>query len=174
MTLSGGECLWQPDFAPHLLHACHDMGYNTAIETTGYQKWEIIEKYLEHLDYVLMDIKHMDSAKHKRFTGVPNELILENAYRIAASGKAELTIRTPVIPGFNDTPEEIHEIAEFAASLPGVKRHHLLPYHRLGEGKYEGLGRDYSLKGIEPMSNEHMKILLEAAKKSGLQCQIGG
>lgn len=174
VTLSGGECLWQPDFAPHLLHACHDMGYNTAIETTGYQKWEIIEKYLEHLDYVLMDIKHMDSAKHKRFTGVSNELILENAYRIAASGKAELTIRTPVIPGFNDTPEEIHKIAEFAASLPGVKRHHLLPYHRLGEGKYEGLGRDYSLKGIEPMSNDRMKILLEAAKKSGLQCQIGG
>lgn len=174
VTLSGGECLNQPDFAPHLLHACQDMGYSTAIETTGFQKWEIIEKYLEHLDYVLMDIKHMDSAKHKEFTGVPNELILENAYRIARSGKAELIIRTPVIPTFNDTTEEIRQIAEFAASLPGVKKHHLLPYHRLGQGKYEGLDRNYGMGDIEPPDNKHMEMLLAVAKRSGLQCQIGG
>lgn len=174
VTLSGGECLLQPNFAPQLLHACHDMGYTTAIETTGFQKWEIIEKYLEHLDYVLMDIKHMDSKKHKEFTGVPNELILENARKIAESGRAELTIRTPVIPGFNHTGEEIHAIAEFAASLPGVKAHHLLPYHRLGEGKYDGLGREYSMHGIEPPPDEYMRRLLSIAKRSGLHCQIGG
>jgi len=174
VTLSGGEALNQPNFAPHLLRACHDMGYTTAIETTGYQKWEIIEKYLEHLDYVLMDIKHMDSAKHKEFTGVPNELILENARKIATSGKVELIIRTPVIPTFNHTPEEIHEIAEFAASLPGVKEHHLLPYHRLGQGKYDGLGRCYAMNDIEPMENSYVEMLLDVAKKSGLKCQIGG
>ena len=174
VTLSGGECLNQPDFAPHLLHACHDMGYSTAIETTGYQKWEIIEKYLEHLDYVLMDIKHMDSEKHKEFTGVSNELILENARKIAESGKVKLIIRTPVIPTFNHTPEEIRAIAEFAASLPGVEEHHLLPYHRLGQGKYDGLGRCYTMDGIEPMDTEYVNMLLEVAKKSGLKCQIGG
>ncbi len=173
ITLSGGECLHQPDFAPHLLRACHDLGYTTAIETTGFQKWEIIEKYLPHVDYVLMDIKHMDSAKHKEFTGIPNELIHENALKFAKSG-VDLTIRVPVIPGFNNTPEEISAIAEFAASLPNVTKLHLLPYHRLGEGKYEGLGREYLMHGIEPMDKSYMEMLLATAKKSGLKCQIGG
>ena len=163
----------QPDFAPHLLHGCRDLGYNTAIETTGFQKWEIIEKYLPYLDYVLMDIKHMDSAKHKEYTGVPNELIHENARKFAQSG-VDLTIRVPVIPTFNNTPEEIRDIAEFAATLPGVKHLHLLPYHRLGQGKYEGLGREYMMRDIEPMSKDYMEMLLREAKKSGLICQIGG
>ena len=174
VTLSGGEALLQPNFAPHLLHACHDMGINTAIETTGFAKWETIEKYLPHLDYVLMDIKHMDSNKHKEFTTQPNELILENARKIAESGAVNLTIRVPVIPTFNATPEEIYDIASFAATLPGVKKLHLLPYHRLGQGKYEGLNRPYTLEHIEPMSNEYMEKLLAVAKRSGLECQIGG
>lgn len=173
VTLSGGECLAQPNFAPHILHACHDLGYNTAIETTGYSTWENIEKYLPHTDYVLMDIKHMNSQKHKEFTGVNNEIILENAMKFAKSG-VNLTIRVPVIPTFNNTPDEISAIAEFAASLPNVTNLHLLPYHRLGEGKYEGLGREYLMHGIEPMDKEYMNTLLEAAKKSGLKCQIGG
>ena len=173
ITLSGGECLYQPDFAPHLLHACRDMGYNTAIETTGYQKWEIIQKYIPYLNYVLMDIKHTNSAKHKEFTGVPNELIIENAHKFAESG-VDLTIRVPVIPTFNNTVEEIRNIADFAASLPNVTKLHLLPYHRLGQGKYDGLGREYTMRHIEPMTNEHMKMLLEEAKKSGIYCRIGG
>ena len=93
--------------------------------------------------------------------------------KFAKSG-VNLTIRVPVIPGFNNTPEEITDIANFAATLPGVTNLHLLPYHRLGEGKYEGLGREYLLHGIEPMDKEYMNMLLEVAKKSGLKCQIGG
>ena len=174
MTLSGGEALLQPNFGPHLLHACKDYGINTAIETTGFARWEFIEKYLPYLDYVLIDIKHMDSAKHKEFTTQPNELIHENAKRIAESGMVDLTIRVPVIPTFNATPEEIYDIAMFAASLKGVKKLHLLPYHRLGQGKYDGLGREYKLDGIDLIPNEYMQELLEVAKKSGLECQIGG
>ena len=117
----------------------------------------------------------MDSAKHRAFTGVPNERILENARKVAVSRDCELIIRVPVIPEFNDTPQEIQAIAEFAASLPGVRRLHLLPYHRLGQDKYTGLGRDYTLTHITPPSNEHMQNLLEAAESaSGLACQIGG
>ena len=86
----------------------------------------------------------------------------------------ELIIRTPVIPGFNDTEEEILAISRFAASLPGVKEHHLLPYHRLGQDKYDGLGRAYSMKGIEPPSRERMEYLLSVAERSGLKCLIGG
>ena len=173
ITLSGGECLAQPDFAPHLLHACRDLGYDTAIETTGYSTWENIQKYLPYVDHVLMDIKHINSDKHKEFTGVNNEIILENARKIAESG-ADLTIRVPVIPGFNNTPEEIRATSEFAASLPNVTHLHLLPYHRLGEVKYEGLNREYLLHGIEPMTNDYMKSLLKVAQESGLECQIGG
>lgn len=173
ITISGGECLTQPDFVPHILHACKDLGYNTAIETTGYASWETVDKYLEYTDYVLMDIKHMNSVKHREFTGVNNEIILKNARGIAESG-VNLTIRVPVIPGFNDTHNEIRDIADFAASLPNVSKLHLLPYHRLGESKYQGLGREYALHGIEPISKEYMNVLLATAKKSGIKCQIGG
>jgi len=173
VTLSGGEALLQPAFAIALLRACHDIGINTAIETTGHQKFEIISEYLKHLDYVLLDIKHMDSKKHEAFTSQPNELLLENARKIAESG-VDLTIRVPLIPGFNDTDAEISAIASFAKTLPNVRHLHLLPYHRMGEDKYAGLKREYTLKGIPPMDLEKAEELLKVAKKSGLICQIGG
>ena len=115
----------------------------------------------------------MDSEKHKEYTGASNELILENAKKIAQSGM-ELVIRTPVVPGFNDTAEEIKAISKFAATLPGVKEHHLLPYHRLGTDKYTGLGRNYALKEILPPPKEKMEYLLSVAEESGLKIQIGG
>lgn len=173
ITLSGGEILAQHEFARDLLHACKENGLHTAVESTGFAPFEKIQEILPYLDLYLMDIKHMDSAKHKEYTGVENGLILENAKKIAQSG-VELVIRTPVVPGVNDTAEEIKAISKFAATLPGVKEHHLLPYHRLGQDKYAGLGRNYSLKNIEPPTNERMEYLLSVAEESGLKCQIGG
>ncbi len=174
MTLSGGESLLQPEFAVSLLKAAKDLGINTAIETTGFAEFDTIREYLEYLDYVLMDIKHIDERKHKEFTGQSNKLILENARKIARSG-ANLTIRVPVIPTFNNTPQEIRQIAEFVKTLPNISALHLLPYHRMGEDKYEGLGRMYMLKDIKPMTDEYMEKLLEVAEKySGVPCQIGG
>ena len=173
VTLSGGEILGQPDFARDLLRACKEYGLYTAVESTANAPYETIEKILPYLDLYLMDIKHMDSAKHKEYTGAPNERILENAKKLAASGVG-LIIRTPVVPGFNDTAGEIRAISKFAATLPGVKEHHLLPYHRLGQDKYAGLERNYSLKDIEPPSQERMEYLLSVAEESGLKCQIGG
>lgn len=174
LTLSGGECLMQPDFASALLQAAKDAGITTAIETTSFVPFEIIEdKILPFVDTYMMDIKHTNSAKHQLFTSQPNERILDNARKIAARG-TNLIIRTPVIPTFNDTPEEILEIAQFARSLPGVKQHHLLPYHRLGSDKYAGLGREYLLSHIEPPSNEKMEELAAVARTTGLYVQIGG
>ncbi len=173
VTLSGGEVLAQADFAAELLSACRDAGLHTAIETTANAPWEDIEKLLPYLDLCLMDIKHMDSAKHKEYTRAPNERILENAKRIAQSG-TELIIRTPVIPTFNDDEASIRAIASFARSLGGASEYHLLPYHRLGTDKYTGLGRAYSLSEILPPSDEKMKYLLSVAEESGLKCQIGG
>ncbi|MDO5426004.1 MAG: glycyl-radical enzyme activating protein [Eubacteriales bacterium] len=174
LTLSGGESLRQPDFASALLQAAKAAGINTAMESTGLAEFSVIEnKILPWLDLYLMDIKHISSSKHKLFTSQPNERILENAKKIAASGQ-NLIIRVPVIPTFNDTPEEILEIAQFARSLKGVTRLHLLPYHRLGQDKYAGLGREYTMAHIEPPTNEQMEILRQVAATTGLQVQIGG
>ena len=173
LTLSGGECLGQPEFAVALLAAAKSVGISTAIETTGFAKWEIIQHYLKVTDHVLMDIKNIDNEKHMHFCGQSNELILENARKIAENHK-DLTIRVPVIPTFNDTETEISAIAEFAKTLPGVTKLHLLPYHRLGKDKYDGLGREYELEGLELIPNEKMEKLLNVAKKSELNCQIGG
>ena len=173
ITLSGGEVLGQADFASNLLRVCKENGLHTAIESTANAAFSKIEKLLPYLDLYLLDIKHMDSNKHKQFTTSGNELILENAKKIANTS-VELIIRTPVIPTFNDTADEIRAISKFAQSLNGVKEHHLLPYHRLGQGKYDGLNRQYTMSHIEPPSKEKMQYLLSIAEESGLKCQIGG
>ena len=173
LTLSGGECLCQADFSAALLAAAKDMGINTAIESTACMEFEKIEKLLPYLDLYLMDIKHINSEKHKAFTKRDNKPILENAKKLAVSAK-RLIIRVPVVPTFNDTVQEITDIARFAANLPNVKEIHLLPYHRLGQDKYEGLGREYTLKEITPPGKEHMEKLAEAAGQTGLYVQIGG
>lgn len=175
MTLSGGECLCQPDFCEALLRGAKERGLTTAIESMACAEWSVIERILPYLDTYLMDIKHMDAAKHERFTGRRNELMLDNAMKVAKSGLCELVIRVPVVPTFNCTVPEIEAIARYAASLPGVKKMHLLPYHRLGQDKYDGLGRPYELKELTPPSGETMRELADAAKRvSGLDIQIGG
>lgn len=175
LTLSGGESLCQPEFALALLRESKTRGISTAIESMGCAKWETIAELLPYIDQYLLDIKHTNCDKHREFTGKSNELMLENARRIAESGLTELTVRVPVVPTFNATEEEIAAIARFADTLPGVKGIHLLPYHRLGQDKYKGLGRDYTMAHIVPPTNEEMQKLLAAAERNcKLHCQIGG
>jgi len=175
ITLSGGESLCQPTFALALLKEAKRRGINTAMESMGCASYEVIESILPYLDTYLMDIKHTDPRKHEAFTGKRNDLMLENARKIASSGQTNLVIRVPVIPTFNDTPEEIADIARFADKLPGVTKIHLLPYHRLGQDKYEGLGRKYEMGDILPPENEKMQMLKKVVENtSGLVCQIGG
>lgn len=175
LTLSGGECLCQPDFSRDLLRAAKEVGITTAIESMGCAQYETIERILPYLDTYLMDIKHMNSVKHKEFTGKSNELMIENAMKIAKSGQTNLVIRVPVIPTFNDTEEEILAIAKYAEQLPNVTKIHILPYHRLGQDKYDGLGRKYTLTEILPPNNEHMEQLKRVVvNNTSLNCQIGG
>lgn len=175
LTLSGGESLCQAEFARDLLHAAKVRGMNTAMESMAGLPYERIEMLLPYLDNYLMDIKHIDPEKHKQFTGRSNELMLENARKVAESGMTRLDIRVPVIPTFNDKPEEIKAIAQFADKLPGVKKIHLLPYHRLGQDKYDGLGRKYEMDGILPPDNAYMEMLKRVVQQnSSLYCQIGG
>ena len=175
LTLSGGESLCQPEFARDLLRAAKAVGINTAMESMGCAKWEVIREILPYLDHYLMDIKHMDSGKHRQFTGKGNELMLKNAKKIAASGQTYLSIRVPVIPTFNDTSGEVKAIARFADALPGVEEIYLLPYHRLGQDKYAGLGRTYELPDILPPEQSHMEQLKrEVESCTKLKCHIGG
>jgi len=173
VTLSGGEALAQPDFAVALLSACKEYGLNTAIETTGFADYSVVERFIPVCDLFLMDIKHTNSEKHKEYTTQPNELILENAAKIAKNAK-QLVIRVPVIPTFNDSPEEIASIASFAKSLETVKQLHLLPYHRLGYDKYVGLSRQYPMGDIASPTKEHMELLKTTASAYGLEVEIGG
>lgn len=173
MTLSGGECLWQPDFSEALLRAAKESGITTAIETSGYADVDVIRRLLPHIDTVLMDIKHVDGEKHREFTTRDNAKILENARHVAREANS-LIIRTPVIPTFNDTEEEIRAIAEFALSLGSVREMHLLPYHRIGSDKYAGLGRTYIMQHIRPPGRETMQALLNVVNQTGLAGQIGG
>lgn len=173
MTLSGGEMLCQSDFSYALLRSAKEAAINTAVETTGFASWDKIEMLLPYIDTVLMDIKHINSAKHKAFTTQPNEKILENAAKIAEKAN-KLIIRVPVIPTFNDTPEEIAAIAKFAKGLKGVDEINLLPYHQFGKDKYEGLGREYLMGDLPSPTEDHMQRLKEVAERAGLKCKIGG
>lgn len=173
VTLSGGECLCQPDFAEALLCACKNYGLHTAIESTAVTDYSVIQRILPYLDLYLLDIKHMNSKKHMEFTSQPNDRILANAKRLAKDVK-ELVIRVPTIPTFNDTEQEILEIARFASSLGTVKELHLLPYHRLGYDKYMGLSREYGMGELVPPSQEKMQQLKRAAETTGLDVIIGG
>lgn len=173
LTLSGGEMLCQSEFACALLKGAKASAINTAVETTGFAPFEKIEMMLPYIDTVLMDIKHIDSEKHKEFTTQPNELILQNAVKIANTAK-KLVIRVPVIPSFNDTEAEIKAIASFAASLNGVEEINLLPYHNFGKDKYIGLGRDYLMGDLPSPTDEHMQKLKTVAESCDLSCKIGG
>ena len=175
ITLSGGECLLQPEFSVGLLRAAKDIGISTAIESMAFAKYETIEQFLPYLDTYLMDIKHIDANKHKEFTGHENRQMLENAVRVALSKQTELVIRVPVIPGFNDTEKELLDIAQFADNLPGVTKIHILPYHAYGRGKYEGLGREYPMGDVKGPSDSQMQAFKEAIeRKTSLHCIIGG
>ena len=173
LTLSGGECLCQPEFSAALLRAAHDYGFTTAIESTACAPIDTIRMLLPYLDYYLMDIKHTNGAKHREFTGKDNTLILENAKLLAKEAK-HLIIRVPVIPTFNDTAEEIGDIAKYVSEIMPGGEINLLPYHRLGLDKYKGLGREYTLPDITPPEDEKMQRLLKVAESYGLKARIGG
>ena len=168
VTLSGGEPLLQPEFTGELLRHAQINGIHTALDTSGYAQWEVLEKVLSHVDLVLYDLKHMDSAIHKRLTGVPNELIHENLKRIDTMEKP-IWIRVPLIPGLNDGEENYHQLGDFISKLSHVERIDLLRYHRLAESKYEKTGMSYPLKGLLTPEKKDVEHLREILRGYGLK-----
>ncbi len=173
VTIGGGEPTMQHEFVSVFLKKCKEIYIHTAIETCLYVKWEDLEKILDHVDLLYFDIKHMDARIHKELTGVSNELILENARR--ASKMRPIIIRIPLIPGCNDSEENLLNTAKFAAELgENLQRIELLPYHTFGIHTYKQLGRKYELTDIEPPSEEYMIKLKELVESCGVKAQIGG
>ncbi len=158
VTISGGECLCQPLFTLELLKRCKSEGMHTAVDTTGFAPWPAVESVLPYADLFLYDLKCMDSELHRRVIGVPNELILENALKIAAAG-GRFQIRIPVIPLFNDSEEHFELYAGFLDKIrDAVDIVQLLPYHKLGVSKHERLLKNEKIFVAEPPSDELMDL----------------
>ncbi|MHA1489907.1 MAG: glycyl-radical enzyme activating protein [Promethearchaeota archaeon] len=172
ITISGGEPTQQPDFVLKFLKKCKEKGISTALDTCGYASKKIYEQLLPHIDLVLLDIKEIDSKKHEEFTSVPNERILENATWLADymhKNNKKLWIRTPIIPNFTATEENIRGIGEFLVNkLNNMQdRWDLLSFNNLCAAKYERLGLDWILKDEPLMTKEEMEHLFEIAKTTG-------
>jgi len=156
VTISGGEPCLQWKFIRDVLRDCKAMGIDTALDTSGYLKWEILDEVLTFTDLVLYDLKLVDEVKHRRYTGVESRLILDNAKRMSQL-RLPIWIRIPIIPGYTDDVENIRELAGIIKELKNVERIDLLPHHKLGEAKYKRLGLKYLLDGLESPSDEEME-----------------
>lgn len=156
LTVSGGEPLMQPEFTRHLLKAAKEKGLHTCIETCGYAKWEHIEALLPYVDIFLWDIKESDDERHRAYTGVSNKKILKNLYLLNAT-QANIILRCPIIPGFNDRKEHLTAIAQLAEELSCVQRIDIEPYHPLGRSKSESLGEKFALAQLSFPSEETVR-----------------
>jgi pyruvate formate lyase activating enzyme len=158
VTFSGGEPMAQPRFLAACAKRCLEEGIHTALDTCGFVEWTVLERILPHIDLFLFDLKHMDSQKHERLTGVNNDLILENLRRIDQQAKP-IWIRIPLIPGYNDSEENLGRIAKMVYHLTAVKKISILPYNSAAGVKYQLIGRDYSLEGLDYSKEKEQKIL---------------
>jgi pyruvate formate lyase activating enzyme len=155
VTLSGGEPLAQPEFARLIFRGCRKAGLHTTLDTCGWAPWPDIERLLEYVDLVLFDIKHLDASRHREAAGQDNQLIFDNARRVAKL--KPMRIRIPLIPGFNDSPEAVGGIAAFVKRELGVRDIDLLAYNRMGEGKYDFLDR--SCVPLQSQGEDHLRML---------------
>ncbi|HWQ73030.1 MAG TPA: glycyl-radical enzyme activating protein [Desulfitobacteriaceae bacterium] len=173
VVISGGEPLSEIQFIKEFAKACRAEGISLGVDTCGYVPRTNIEQMLEYIDYVLLDIKHMDSRRHKEITGVPNELIISNAQFISKMN-VPIYIRVPVIPGYTDSEENIRAISNFAGSLHSLKEVHLMPIHHLGAKRYESLNRPYLIADIELIPQNTMESMKRLLESYGAICKIVG
>ena len=172
VTFSGGEPFFQAEFLLEALEACKEEYINTAIDTSGYCDTDILMKAAATANYFLFDMKFMDSTKHEKYCGVPNDLVLKNLKHLSAA-KTKLLIRIPVIPTINDDLKEMKEIFEFIKDFKNISAVHLLPYHNIQTDKYKRIGKEYELPEISGDESPNMGGItsLFAAK---FQTKIGG
>jgi pyruvate formate lyase activating enzyme len=177
VTLSGGEILMQSAFATNILQRCWDKLIHTAIETCAFGGWEDLRAILTYTNLAFIDIKHSDPLIHKKLTGRSNRQILDNIRKAAAyclELKRHLILRLAVVPGMNDSPENLRDIAHLLKDLPGSWELNLLPYHKYGISKYDWLGMEYKLVDVEPPSRDQLLEMVKYFESFGLLCSLGG
>lgn len=172
MTISGGEPLHQPAFTLALLKAAKAEGFHTCLDTSGYASWAVLEEMLPYVDMVLYDLKGVSPALHRAHTGRPNSLIMQNLQALTNDGVV-VKVRMPMIPGYNDNEAAVLDVAAFIAGLKHVPPVEMLPYHRLGESKYEALGIENGLH-LDPPERAAIEALAELLREAGVECQVGG
>jgi pyruvate formate lyase activating enzyme len=172
ITLSGGEALLQAGFAYALLAASKQQGLHTAVETTGMTRPEVLIRIAEKTDIFLYDVKHYDSVKHQAYTGVPNAQILDNLRLLKESG-AQVVARIPVIPGFNDSLEDAVHFGRLLKELQ-VEEVNLLPFHQMGQHKYDLLELKYSFKGVRGIDEEDLAPYQQVMTDFDLDVKLGG
>ena len=170
VTLSGGEAMMQHAFAIEMLRRLQDVGIHTAMESTGHVATPVFERALEHLDYLLMDVKHHDRQEHKRWTGGYNDLPLRNLSRADSRG-IDICVRIPVIPGVNDTLQDARAFAALLRRLR-VERVQLLPFHQFGERKYVLLGRPYRMAGVAALHQEDLLDYRDLMRAEGVEARF--
>ena len=172
-TLSGGEPLLQAEFTREILELCRREAIHTAIETNLAWPWPVVDPLVPLVDIFLVDIKIMDDAAHRAWTGVSNRPALDNLRRLDSLDKP-LVIRTPVVAGVNDRPEQIGAIADFLATLRNVHGYELLPYHPLGTGKYISLGLEGPQPEFHTLSSAQLDALAESAVRPNFIVRVAG
>ena len=174
VTLSGGEALMQPQLCEEILTLCRARGIATAIETSLGVPWASLAKLLPLLDLIMLDIKLLDDAAHRRWVGASNAPILENLARLARTD-TPLIIRTPIIPGVNDTEETVAAIAAHIADIPHLRCYELLNFNPLGDGKYAALDMSNPFAEARPLPDPRMRALADAAMRAAphLTVRIG-
>jgi len=168
VTFTGGEPLAQPRFLLDLLSACRTRGLHTAVDTSGFAPWPVLDEVRPLVDLFLYDLKLMDDTRHIQWTGVSNADILSNLRRLSELGH-QIKVRIPLIPGINDDEENLRQTGEFLAGLPHVPPVELLPYHNIAEGKYAGLGMEYALSDVHSPTPERMMESVAVLRGYGLE-----
>lgn len=174
VTFSGGEPLMQPEFLNEALKACKNSGMHTAVDTSGYARWEIMEKAAKWTDLFLYDLKIMNDVLHQKYTGVSNKIILENLTRLLDI-KSKVLIRIPMIPGITFTENNIRDILVFLRQLEHpVEGINLLPYHSTASHKYERFGIENTLPKMKSMNKKNLEEVKKQFEKVGFKVKIGG
>lgn len=172
VTFSGGEALEQHAFLRACLERCREEGLHTAVDTSGFARWSVLEEILPFTDLFLYDLKQMDTRKHREMTGVGNELILENLKRIDGQGK-RIWARVPLIPGHTDSRENLTRVAAFVTRLKQVEKISLLPYNGAAGAKYAFIGRPYPLEHLEAYTNQEKEHFKEIFSAVGIEVEVG-
>jgi pyruvate formate lyase activating enzyme len=171
VTASGGEILAQADFVAALFKKCREAGYHTNADTSGFGDPAALEKILDYSDLVFFDLKHMDPVKHREYCGTSNDLILSNLELVVKKG-VPVVIRVPLIPGYNNSDENLRALAETVSKITRDSVVNILPYHRYGANKYRMIDMVYRLEGVPELTQDELNKAKEIIESIGLKCEI--